>query len=106
MPALLAARYGAGIALVCDSAAIFSSRHFRHKQALASGEKWIGGNSWHQQAPSGWQFIGAWHLAQRVCIYKVFTLLGRVSSARLPVELLRRAGVAGFLVSGAKRMLS
>jgi hypothetical protein len=86
---------------------IFSSRQFRHRQAVASAEYGIAGNSLHQHAPSGWHVIGASHLAHRVCTQQVFSLLRKLSSSRALFvhvwwTVLRRP----FLVSRANRMLS
>lgn len=88
------------------AAFIFSRRHARQRQpvgcASAAGMGMTCGNSAHQQPPSGWQVIGALHWAQRVSTGKLWRDGRRASSARQ----FGAWSAGGFLVSGAKRVLS
>jgi hypothetical protein len=53
---------------------IFSSRQVRQRQPADCASAGIGrcGSSKHQQPPSGWQVIAEPHLAQMVCIKKLW----------------------------------
>src|ERR1700746_857767 len=88
------------------AAFIFSSKHARHKHPLdvapASGTGMTCGSSAHQQPLSCLQVIGASHWEQRVSTGKLWGGERRTSSARQ----LALWGAGGFLVSGAKRVLS
>jgi hypothetical protein len=88
-----------------SAAFIFSSRHARQRQpgcASVAGMGMTCGNSAHQQPPSGWQAMGALHWEQRVSTEKLWRDAWLASSARQ----IGAPGAGGFLVSGAKRMLS
>jgi hypothetical protein len=68
------------------AAFIFWRRQVRQRQpvyrASAAGTGRRGGRSAHQQPPSGWQVMGALHLAQRVSTGKLWRDVPRASSAR------------------------
>ena len=85
---------------------IFSSKHARQRQPLdgasATGMGMTCGSSAHQQPPSCLQIIGTLHWEQRVSTEKLCRDGRRASSARQ----LGARGAGGFLVSGAKRVLS
>jgi len=88
------------------AAFIFSTRQVRQRQPVdcgsAAGIGMTWGNSAHQQPPSGWQVIGALHWAQRVSTAKLWREGMRASSARQ----FGAWSAGGFLVSGARRVLS
>jgi hypothetical protein len=48
----------------------------RHRQPVDCGMGMTCGSSAHQQLLSGWQVMGALHLAQRVCMGKSMGLAG------------------------------
>jgi hypothetical protein len=85
---------------------IFSSKHARQRQPLdgasAAGMGMTCGSSAHQHPLSCLQVIGALHWEQWVSTGKVCRDRRRASSARQ----LGARGAGGFLVSGAKRVLS
>jgi hypothetical protein len=86
------------------AAFIFSRRQARQRQPVDCHSAGMGrcGRSAHQQPGSFRQVIGALHWAQRVSTLKLWREEGRASSARQ----FGGRGAGGFLVSGAKRMLS
>lgn len=103
------------------AAFIFSRRQARQRQPVDWVSAGIGiteGSSAHQQLPAGWQVMGALHWEQWVSTGEVWHLFlwddnarevrAAPGSAKAASEGRRKAAGSrsGFLVSGAKRMLS